>query len=88
VLVGTASDQIHVLTATTSVADDQWHAVECERSGASVTIRVDGADAGTMTIPAGLSVNNSEPLRIGGKGTSPNNDQFHGAVDDVFVVVG
>jgi hypothetical protein len=31
---------------------------------------------------------NDDPLRIGGKGTSANNDQFHGALDDIFVSIG
>jgi hypothetical protein len=88
VIVGTASPRIYVLVADRSVADDQWHQVECTRSGASVTISVDGAVAGRQTVPATLSVANNEPLRVGGKGLSPNNDQYHGAVDDVFVELG
>jgi concanavalin A-like lectin/glucanase superfamily protein len=88
VLVGTAAPEIHVLTADRSVADGKWHALECARNGGSVTISIDGAVSGRQDVPSALSITNREPLRIGGKGTSPNNDQFHGAIDDVFVTLG
>lgn len=88
VLVGTFSRRIHAVTAAVSVADGQWHTVECVRSGTSLSVLVDGAASGQTTVPAGLSIVNSDPLRIGGKGLSPNNDQFHGALDDVFVSIG
>jgi hypothetical protein len=39
-------------------------------------------------VPAGLSVVNDLPLSIGGKGAYQDNDQFQGAVDDVWVSVG
>jgi hypothetical protein len=41
-----------------------------------------------MKVPAGLSVVNRYPLSVGGKGTYADNDQFHGAVDDVYVRIG
>jgi hypothetical protein len=88
VLVGTASAQIHVVTAGVSVADGQWHTIECVRAGASLTAVVDGAVAGRADVPVELSIVNSDPLRLGGKGISANNDQFHGAMDDVFVSIG
>jgi hypothetical protein len=88
VLVGTASTRIHVATAGVTVANGQWHTVECSRAGPVLTITVDGAVAGQSNIPAALSIVNRDPLRIGGKGISPNNDQFHGALDDVFVSIG
>jgi hypothetical protein len=88
VLVGTASRQIHAAIASVSVADGQWHTIECSRAGSSLTITVDGAVAGQARVPASLSIVNNDPLRIGGKGISANNDQFHGALDDVFVSIG
>jgi hypothetical protein len=88
VLVGTTSQQIHVVTAGTSVANGQWHTVECVRAGASLAVFVDGAVAGRANVPVELSIVNDDPLRIGGKGTSANNDQFHGALDDIFVSIG
>lgn len=88
VLVGTGSWRIHVVTAGVSVADGQWHAIECVRVDSELSILVDGVVMRRIRVPASLSIVNSEPLRIGGKGLSPNNDQFHGAIDDVFVVIG
>jgi len=88
VLVGTTSQQIHVVTAGVSVADGQWHTIECARAGASLAVLVDGAVAGRANVPVELSIVNDDPLRIGGKGTSANNDQFHGALDDIFVSIG
>jgi hypothetical protein len=88
VLVGTGSSRIYVVTARASVADGWWHAIECVRTGPDFSIAVDGTISGRIRVPAALSIVNSDPLRIGGKGLSPNNDQFHGAIDDVFVVIG
>lgn len=88
VLVGTGSSRIYVVTARASVADGWWHGIECVRTGSDFSIAVDGVISGRIRVPASLSIVNSDPLRIGGKGLSPNNDQFHGAIDDVFVVIG
>jgi hypothetical protein len=88
VLVGTSSRRIFVVTAGMSVADGQWHAIECARTGSSLTVLVDSVVAGRTNVPIELSIVNNDPLRIGGKGTSANNDQFHGALDDVFVSLG
>jgi hypothetical protein len=41
-----------------------------------------------LAIPAGLSVRNGGPLSVGGKGASANNDQFQGALDNVWVRIG
>jgi hypothetical protein len=48
---------------------------------------VDGTVRGTATVPAGLSVDNTAPLTLGGKGLSDDNDQFHGALDDAWVSI-
>lgn len=88
VLVGTGSSRIFMVTARGSVADGWWHGIECVRTGSDFSIVVDGAISGRIRVPEALSIVNSDPLRIGGKGLSPNNDQFHGAIDDVFVVIG
>jgi hypothetical protein len=88
VLVGIGSTRINIVTSSLSVADGQWHAVECVRNGTSLTIVVDGGTRGQINISAELSIVNKEPFRVGGKGTSPNNDQFAGAIDDAFVIIG
>jgi concanavalin A-like lectin/glucanase superfamily protein len=88
VMVGGGSDaQIHVALSSISVADGRWHAIECDRKAELLTVSVDGVVTGSTILPEDLSVENTAPLRIGGKGTSPNNDQFNGAVDDAFVEV-
>jgi hypothetical protein len=88
VLVGSGSSRIYMVTAGASVANGQWHAIECARTGSEFSISVDGAILRQIRVPESLSIVNSDPLRLGGKGLSPNNDQFHGAIDDVFVVIG
>jgi Concanavalin A-like lectin/glucanases superfamily len=85
VVVGTSSSTIYVALSSTTVANGQWHQIECTRSNAMLTISVDGKSYGQVDIPSSLSIANDDPLCIGGKGTSPNNDQFAGAIDDVFV---
>jgi hypothetical protein len=85
VIVGTASEAIFVVLASRSVADGRWHRIACSRGNALLTVVVDGVEAGRTAIPSSLSIANDDPLCIGGKGTSPNNDQFAGAIDDVFV---
>ncbi|MER7281751.1 LamG-like jellyroll fold domain-containing protein [Dactylosporangium sp. NPDC000244] len=85
VIVGTRSSSIFVALAARSVADGRWHRIACSRSNSLLTVSVDGAEAGRATIPSSLSIVNDDPLCIGGKGTSANNDQFVGAIDDVFV---
>ena len=55
---------------------------------AFLVILIDGALRGLVVIPATLSVTNRYPLSIGGKGTSQDNDQFQGALDDVWVRIG
>jgi hypothetical protein len=86
VLTNTGSTgPIYVAKAAASVADSRWHAVRCARHGASLTVSIDGVESGRTTVPESLSVVNDETVRIGGKGASPNNDQFAGTLDDVFI---
>jgi hypothetical protein len=70
------------------IADGAWHALACTRTGARLSIAVDGVPKGSVAVPAALSVANAEPLRIGGKGANANNDQYAGQIDDVFVTIG
>jgi len=79
--------RIYRIVAGISVSDGRWHAVACLRSGAKLGITIDGVARGSTSVPAGLSIANSEPLRVGGKGVNPGNDQFAGQIDDVFVTI-
>jgi hypothetical protein len=88
VLVGVGKRSIKQVRSTVSVADGRWHTVQCRRISVAFRILVDGVVRGLTRIPASLSVGNRHPLSIGGKGAYADNDQFHGAVDDVYVRIG
>ncbi|WP_432826925.1 LamG-like jellyroll fold domain-containing protein [Dactylosporangium sp. CA-092794] len=79
---------IHLAQSDVSVADGRWHTLECRRAGPALTLLVDGAVHATVAIPATLSVANTVPLSIGGKGDGLDNDQFHGTLDDVWIALG
>ena len=88
VLVDVRKRSIKLVRSSVSVADGAWHTVKCHRAGSVFGILVDGRTRGLIKVPATLSVLNRHPLRIGGKGVHADNDQFHGAVDNVFVRIG
>jgi hypothetical protein len=88
VLVDVAKRGIRLIRSVVSVADGTWHSIECRRVGPSFTIAVDGVIRGAGIVPATLSVSNPDPLSVGGKGASRNNDQFQGALDNVWVSIG
>jgi hypothetical protein len=69
------------------VADGTWHALECRRTPNRLIMFVDGIVRAWVSIPPLLSIANAEPLRVGGKGAAPGNDQFAGAIDNVFVSI-
>jgi hypothetical protein len=69
------------------VADGVWHQLACSRNGARLTMSIDGVHAGSVAVPAALSIVNAEPLRIGGKGANARNDQYAGQIDDVFLEI-
>jgi hypothetical protein len=62
--------------------------VRCDLHAGALSITVDGTVRGRASVPATLVVSNSDQLRIGGKGTSANNDEFDGDLDDVWVTIG
>jgi hypothetical protein len=88
VLVDDRKPTIRLVRSAVSVADGAWHTIECRRAGASLSILVDGVRRGALKIPATLSVANTGPLSVGGKGAYPDNDQFQGALDNVWVSIG
>jgi hypothetical protein len=87
VLVGVSSPSILVAESAVTVADGRWHQIDCARRNGSLTIAVDGRVRGQRSIPPGVSIVNADPLCVGGKGTGANNDQFAGAIDDVYVSI-
>jgi hypothetical protein len=87
-LVDSKKSAVRLAHSNVTVADGVWHRIECRRAGTALTVFVDGVLRGRAGIPSGLSVSNAAPLSIGGKGAYPDNDQFHGVLDDVWVAVG
>jgi hypothetical protein len=69
------------------VADGAWHNLVCVRTDTSLTIVVDGLPRATVPVPARVSIANTEPLRVGGKGPGNGNDQFAGMIDNVFMTI-
>jgi hypothetical protein len=78
---------IYRVIAPVSVSDGRWHALACARAGRSLSIAVDGVSRGAVKVPLSVSIVNSEPLRIGGKNVSADNDQYAGLLDDVFLAI-
>ncbi|MFC4069739.1 LamG-like jellyroll fold domain-containing protein [Actinoplanes subglobosus] len=85
VLVGAGSRRIHLVIADVGVADGAWHRLACRRGPATLGILVDGVPRAGVPIPAGLRIDNAMSLNVGGKSAHGDNDQFHGAVDDVWI---
>jgi hypothetical protein len=79
---------VHLARSRQSIADGNWHTLECRRTGPTLSILVDGQTQASVAVPETLSVVSSQPFSIGGKGVGADNDQFHGSVDDVWIHIG
>ncbi|MCM4079563.1 LamG domain-containing protein [Paractinoplanes hotanensis] len=88
VLTGRTGEGSSIVRSRTSIADDEWHTVECRRTGPTLAIAVDDQVQATAAVPAALSIDSEQPFSLGGKGVGANNDQFHGALDDVWIHIG
>ncbi|MEV6493176.1 LamG-like jellyroll fold domain-containing protein [Actinoplanes sp. NPDC051633] len=88
VVVGRGSSRAYLVRSTVAVADGKWHKILCVRSSAALTIVVDGVSRGTTRLPAGMSILNDKPLRIGGPNFNTSSDMFHGSIDDVYATIG
>lgn len=85
---GDGSHQRASVKSSVSIADGQWHSVECARTPAAVLVVIDGIVRGETAVSP-MALSNTAPVRVGGKYiTDDDNDQFHGLLDDVFVRVG
>jgi hypothetical protein len=88
VVVDDKKPGIQFAYSSVTVADGRWHVIECRREGGLLSVLVDGKLRGVKAIPPTLSITNNEPLAVGGKGAFRDNDQFQGALDDVWVRIG
>jgi hypothetical protein len=88
VLVDERRPTIRIAYSSISISDGQWHALQCRRAGTTLAIFVDGVTRGSIAVPSKLSVSNQRPLSIGAKGAFADNDQFNGALDNVWVQIG
>ncbi|WP_117211971.1 LamG-like jellyroll fold domain-containing protein [Allorhizocola rhizosphaerae] len=80
--------RIFVALSHRGIADSRWHEIACERDGEALRLFIDGVMDAETIVPSTLSIVNDLPLRVGGKGVGPHNDQFHGVLDNVFVEIG
>ena len=74
-----------VVRSKVSIADSEWHRVACRRDADGLTIEVDGG-AGREGRRIG-SVTNEWPIRVGAPGVGEGDDQFHGRIDDVYLLI-
>ena len=88
VVVGRGSKTPYLVRSTVVVADGRWHKVLCMRSGAALSIYVDGTLRGRGPVPAALSILNDKPLRVGGPNFNTSSDMYHGYLDDVYAQLG
>jgi Concanavalin A-like lectin/glucanases superfamily len=88
VVVGRGSAQVYLVRSSVGVADAKWHTVMCQRSGATLSVYVDGQERGKLAVPATLSIANDRPLRIGGPNFNAKSDMYHGLLDDVYARLG
>jgi Concanavalin A-like lectin/glucanases superfamily len=79
---------VHIARSRQSIADGRWHALECRRTGPTLTILVDDQIQASVAVPETLSVQSAQPFSIGGKGVGADNDQFHGSLDDAWIHIG
>jgi hypothetical protein len=68
-----------------SISDSQWHRVSCRRTAGTLTIQVDGK-AHEEDARIGM-VSSEFPIRVGAPGLSEGDDQFHGRIDDVYLLI-
>lgn len=81
----TGGAQAIIVKSSVGVADGTWHKVSCQRTSTTLTILIDNIARGSALIDSTYDISPvGQPVGIGAKSTGSNNDQFHGAIDDVY----
>lgn len=74
-----------IVKASVGIADGAWHKVTCQRTSTTLTILIDNVARGSALLASTYDINPvGQPVAIGAKSAGNNNDQFHGAIDDVY----
>ncbi|RKH45232.1 laminin G domain-containing protein [Corallococcus sicarius] len=74
-----------IVKSSVGIADGTWHKVTCQRTSTTLTILIDNVARGSAVLASTYDINPAgQPLTIGAKSVGSNNDQFHGALDDVY----
>ncbi|AUX25625.1 uncharacterized protein SOCEGT47_061740 [Sorangium cellulosum] len=67
------------------VADGAWHKVSCRRTSSELILLIDNVPQNSKPIAASYDISpTGEEVSIGAKSAGNNNDQYHGALDDVY----
>ncbi|NNC02712.1 hypothetical protein HJC10_07580 [Corallococcus exiguus] len=67
------------------IADGGWHKVTCQRTSTTLTILIDNVARGSALLASTYDITpTGQSVGIGVKSAGNNNDQFHGAIDDVY----
>jgi len=77
---------VYVEARGVDVADGNWHRVVCRKQDTRLAIVVDGEVNNSKDVPTGIgAVENDAAVTVGAKYLgADHNDQFHGALDNVF----
>lgn len=70
------------------IGDGTWHRLRCIRTATLLTIEVDNVRGEALPIPTDTRIESDRPLRLGGNSTQQANDQFFGAMDNLFLHIG
>jgi hypothetical protein len=82
-----ARDRRAVAAAPLRLETGRWYDLECRKRDGYIAIAVNGAERARENVTLGR-IRNDAPIYIGAKGPGVvDNDQFHGALDNVFVRV-
>lgn len=75
--------------STIGVADGSWHRIVCYRGPDTLEVSIEDVVTKTVPVPADSVIAPAGHLvTVGAKGAGPDNDQFHGELDDLFFARG